>query len=609
MTSHTYTMFAPQNTSAPTRGEIRVGTYLLNSTTPDLISCHKLCQTYAGCHFITYDNNTAYDVKHCTLKGLEPAPGTVLAFRNNPRSLNYHPLTMGRFDVIGSTGIVTIHATLMVNNKILYTARPEYNRGAPNKEVVVRDSVPYGEIGTVFDPVTGVMTPLQVNDNIFCHGALLLQDGRVFQAGGDDTNDIARAGQGFVYGIKNTRTYDYRTDQWTQGVDMQAQRWYPSVVRLVDGTVFIIGGSHDGAGVPECSLEIWTPGAAATVLVPSRLISDTGTAGYPKVYLIPHTGDVFLFTYRQWAVLDQKTAAEKERFVWNANEEFLSRGRRSGAMIAGNVLLPLSAKNNYKAVLALFGGGDNENNRTGLNDVAFIEITAATGQKVWSYDDELMPYGRLVSDAILQPNGKILIFNGGRQGQTGGTMVANTVVVPYLNASASDCFCYDPEAPQGKRFSLFAASPIQRFYHSAAMLLPDGRTLITGSEQNTFYYPSAYEHRAEAFTPPWLLDGTPRPVIVSVPTDFIPYNTQFAVKFTGSVSKVSILTPGSTTHGTEFTQRMLYPTIISQTSDTLVLLSPPDATIMLQGYHMLYLVNGDTPSVSSWIQFGDGRPM
>lgn len=73
------------------------------------------------------------------------------------------------------------------------------------------------------------------------------------------------------------------------------------------------------------------------------------------------------------------------------------------------------------------------------------------------------------------------------------------------------------------------------------------------------------------------------------------------VQFTGTVTGVSIMTPGSSSHGTEQSQRMLFPTF-TQTAGQLSILAPPDATILLQGYHMLYLLNGDTPSEASWIR-------
>eukprot|EP01036_Dinobryon_divergens_P034856 gene34856-45107_t len=140
-------------------------------------------------------------------------------------------------------------------------------------------------------------------------------------------------------------------------------------------------------------------------------------------------------------------------------------------------------------------------------------------------------------------------------------------------------------------------------YHSTTLLLPDARTLIMGTDQATYTPATSYEHRVEAFTPPWLLDGTPRPVITLAPTDVI-YGTRFVVQFTGTVTGVSIMTPGSTSHGTEQSQRMVFPTF-TQTAGQLSILAPPDATILLQGYHMLYLLNGDTPSEASWIRLGD----
>jgi hypothetical protein len=52
----------------------------------------------------------------------------------------------------------------------------------------------------------------------------------------------------------------------------------------------------------------------------------------------------------------------------------------------------------------------------------------------------------------------------------------------------------------------------------------------------------------EAFTPPWLLDGTPRPVFVSCPSA-ITFTNTFTVTFSGSVDKVSLMCPQSNTHG------------------------------------------------------------
>jgi galactose oxidase len=108
------------------------------------------------------------------------------------------------------------------------------------------------------------------------------------------------------------------------------------------------------------------------------------------------------------------------------------------------------------------------------------------------------------------------------------------------------------------------------------------------------------------FTPPWLLnlDQIPRPIIKSHPSSTIKYGSTFTVTYSGSVTRVSIMTPGSATHAVEYTQRMAWVTIKKKTANTLTLLSPPDATILMQGYHMLFLLNGDVPSEAVWIRLG-----
>ena len=67
---------------------------------------------------------------------------------------------------------------------------------------------------------------------------------------------------------------------------------------------------------------------------------------------------------------------------------------------------------------------------------------------------------------------------------------------------------------------------------------------------------------------------------------------------------VSIITPSAGTQGTEMTQRMVFP-IFTQSEGRLLILAPPDARILLQGYHMLFLLNGDAPSEAKWIRFSD----
>ena len=91
-------------------------------------------------------------------------------------------------------------------------------------------------------------------------------------------------------------------------------------------------------------------------------------------------------------------------------------------------------------------------------------------------------------------------------------------------------------------------------------------------------------------------------VINSVPTTPIFYGTNFLVSYTGNVSSVALMTPNAATHGTEMAQRLFFPLIIAKTANYLTIQAPIDPTILLQGYIMLFLNNGDTPSIAQWIR-------
>ncbi len=70
---------------------------------------------------------------------------------------------------------------------------------------------------------------------------------------------------------------------------------------------------------------------------------------------------------------------------------------------------------------------------------------------------------------------------------------------------------YDPDKPNGSRFTVLAASSIYRLYHSVAMLLPDGSVLVAGSEESTcdancaLYAPAFIQHQVRKRQPlkPW----------------------------------------------------------------------------------------------------------
>lgn len=267
-------------------------------------ACNTACVQSTKCHYALMDVNKYPSTDStnpviCSLYGFVPDPNVILGFRSSEVPLNYNPSKLGRFDLNGNTGIVSIAATLMPNGKLLFGSRPEYQRGGPNLDNMLRPAVQFGEIAAIFDPVTGTHVPSPIDDNLFCHGAVLLENGKVFQAGGDDRSDIYRnpsASIGLKSGLNEMRTYDYVTDKWSVIGSMVKGRWYPTVLRVTSGKVFIFGGfSVSLVGVPVPDLEIYTPGVASNVLVSSPLLKSTMNTGYVKAHVIP--GIIFIDYY------------------------------------------------------------------------------------------------------------------------------------------------------------------------------------------------------------------------------------------------------------------------------------------------------------------------
>ena len=123
---------------------------------------------------------------------------------------------------------------------------------------------------------------------------------------------------------------------------------------------------------------------------------------------------------------------------------------------------------------------------------------------------------------------------------------------------------YDPTKPVNKRMSVMANTTVARLYHSEAIVLLDGRVMISGSDPTGDYSSPAgswpEEYRVEVFTPPYLLSGAARPTFTVTSTNWA-YGA--SVSFHSSVGgvKVSLLGSVSSTHGNSMGQRTLFPAV------------------------------------------------
>jgi len=175
---------------------------------------------------------------------------------------------------------------------------------------------------------------------------------------------------------------------------------------------------------------------------------------------------------------------------------------------------------------------------------------------------------------VALPDGTYLIMNGAQQGFAGFGLATE----PNHNA-----VLYDPTKPVGARMTVMANTTIDRLYHSEAILLPDGRVLVSGSDPEDVRF--VQEYRVETFTPPYLMGNrnATRPAFsfVSNTTDWtyaesVQLNVQ--VNNGGPISGVRVALMGavSSTHGNSMGQRTLFPAV-SCSGSTCTVTSPPNS--------------------------------
>ncbi|HKX41996.1 MAG TPA: PA14 domain-containing protein [Burkholderiaceae bacterium] len=398
--------------------------------------------------------------------------------------------------------------------------------------------------------------------DIFCSSQVLLpQSGNVFIAGGDvwtgtKTTNTAN---------NNSNLYDSASMSLTRGINMNRSRWYSSSTTLINGETYIQGGSG-GADRPEIR------GLDGTFRLMSSIDTSAISTSYPRNFVAP---DGRIFGYHpsngQMYWVDP-TGSGSITLLGKFNSAYTGAWYSTTAMYRPGRILQIGGNSNGAYTIDITSG------------TPVVTATQSLSSK------------RAWANATILADGKVVATSGSDVAgeSTGYNNIAET---------------WDPATGQ---WTLGAVAQKMRLYHSNALLLPDGSVLVSGggaTAPTMSTDPNKNNLNAEIYYPPYLFAGSARaarPVVNNAPT-WIDIGKTFSVDIAAnaaSVSRVTLVKTGSTTHSFNMDQRFLDLTFKASGSHVAIQ-APTRAGEAPPGYYMLFVFNeAGVPSIAKIVRMG-----
>jgi len=405
----------------------------------------------------------------------------------------------------------------------------------------------WGEAGEpqVWDPVSKAFTEVALGTELFCSGHTFLPDGRLLVTGGHQSDS---------HGLPDVNFFQRSTTTWSSGPTMAKGRWYPTTITLGSGEAVTLAGTDLSARNVQIP-EVWTGSGWRALIGAKRALQ-----WYPRSFLAPNGRVFHAGESRATAYLSTSGVGS-----WSSVGDRLYGSRNYGAAVM------------YAPGKVLYAGGGYTTNTAETID---LNQTAP----VWKWTGR-MHYARRHLNATILPTGQVLV--------TGGT--AGII----HNDESKAVFAAELWDPATGTWSLLASGSIIRGYHSTAVLLRDGRVLVTGSGDSER---ATNQLSAELYSPPYLFKGA-RPVISSSPTSLRYGQTVFVGTAQAStIRKVTLVRLGSTTHAFNTNQRFNQLSFVATTGGVNVTL-PGNRNLAPPGHYILFILTGNgVPSTGKIIQ-------
>jgi hypothetical protein len=394
----------------------------------------------------------------------------------------------GTWSDVNEWPLIAIHAALTPDGRVL-----TYGTDGTGKQTgyFVYD---------IWDPAAGLGAGHMTLDNmtltdIFCSSQIILpQSGEILIAGGDNWTGSGTTNTG----NNNTNLFDFGDNTLARSANMNRSRWYSSSTALVNGEIYIQGGSG-GADRPEVRQ---VDGAF-------RLLTDAPTNTYatlfPRNFLAP---DGRVFGYDS-----------------NAKMYFVDTSSTGSLTPAGQFS---SAYVGWTSGAAMFRPG--KILQMGGNSTGAVVVDITGPEPVVTPTASLSSQRHWVSATVLA-DGQV-IATGGSASENKLTGVNNKAEI------------WNPDTGQ---WHVGPEGALARLYHSSALLLPDASVLVAGGGA-----PGPLKNtNAEIYYPPYLYDTdggfATRPQILSAPTT-ADVGDSLAVQIDSSVvSRVTLVKSGPVT--------------------------------------------------------------
>ncbi|KAJ6479618.1 copper radical oxidase [Mycena sanguinolenta] len=493
---------------------------------------------------------------------------------------------LGYYEFLVPGVVVPLIATVGINGKVTFLEKSgtsEFGNSTGAYEL---------DLSLVHD-FNKAWRTMHVKSDVFCSGSVVLPDkgGRILNVGGwslDSTKGVRLYTPNGSAGVNGTNDWQENFAE----LALQRQRWYPTAAVLSNGSVLVIGGETGSNASPQPNLEILpNPGGTANTVIELDWLARTDPYNlYPFVFVLP-SGNIFVIYYNEARILDPHTFATITQLpnLPASVNNFL--GGRTYPLEGAAVILPQHAPYT-DPVRIMTCGGSAPGAGIALDNCVSIEPEGSN--PTWLL--ERMPSQRVMPCMVPLPDGTFMIMNGAHQGLAGFGLATN----PNLGA-----LLYDPSKPVNQRITILNTTIVARLYHSEAILLPDARVLVSGSDPQTPQYPE--EMRIEAYYPPYLTFGFVQPTFTLANTDWA-YKGSYPIvvnlhQGTTATMKVSLVAAASSTHGNAMGARTIFPAF-SCSGTTCTITAPPNAFVSPPGWHQLFILDGPTPSHSVWVRIG-----